>query len=238
MELTARIRAILGATPCAAATGDAATIDATCIRFKRIGVVRQLECPHDAPGRMSTPRAAYSASAKEDGMRFDTAMVQQRGAIVRLVQEQILTQGQAALELGLSERQVRRLVERVVAAGGTVSSLAYARTHAAPNRLAEPARAAVRGLVLAQPQASAQAIWETLAARGVVPLPSLRTVSRWQHAERPARARAQPRPARRFEAARPLQLVQAVFDNPVRPTSIIGNGPPALCCSVSAAGRG
>src|SRR5947208_6421831 len=58
-------------------------------------VVRQLECPHDAPGRMSTPRAAYSASAKEDGMRFDTAMVQQRGAIVRLVQEQILTQGQA-----------------------------------------------------------------------------------------------------------------------------------------------
>jgi len=98
-------------------------------------------------------------------MRFDTAMVQQRGAIVRLVQEQILTQGQAALELGLSERQVRRLVERVVAAGGTVSSLAYARTHAAPNRLAEPARAAVRGLVLAQPQASAQAIWETLAAR-------------------------------------------------------------------------
>src|SRR5204862_5916696 len=174
-------------------------------RVKRAVVVRQLECPHDAPGRMSTPRAAYSASAKEDGMRFDTAMVQQRGAIVRLVQEQILTQGQAALELGRSERQVRRLVERVVAAGGTVSSLAYARTHAAPNRLAEPARAAVRGLVLAQPQASAQAIWETLAARGVVPLPSLRTVSRWQHAERPARARAQPRPARRFEAARPLQ---------------------------------
>jgi transposase InsO family protein len=157
---------------------------------------------------MSTPRAAYSVSAKEGEMRFDEAMVQQRGAIVRLVQERILTQGQAAAELGLSERQVRRLVQRVVDADGAVSSLAYDRTHAAPNRLAEPVRTAVQELVRAQPQASAQAVWEALEARGAGLLPSLRTVSRWQQAERPARVVAQPRPARRFEAARPLQLVQ------------------------------
>jgi transposase InsO family protein len=141
-------------------------------------------------------------------MRFDEAMVQHRGAILRLVQEQVLTQQQAGVELGLSERQVRRLLQRLVAADGAVSSLAYDRTHAAPNRLAETARTAVRELVRGQPQASAQALWETLEAQGVTPLPSLRTVSRWQQADRPARPAAQPRPARRFEAARPLQLVQ------------------------------
>ena len=141
-------------------------------------------------------------------MRFDEALVQQRGAVVRLVQEGILTQEQAAAELELSARQVRRLVQRMAAAGGAVSSLAYDRTHAAPNRWAEPVRAAVRELVAAQPHASAQAIWEALEARELAPLPSLRSVSRWQQAERPAHAAARPRPARRFEAARPLQLVQ------------------------------
>ena len=88
-------------------------------------------------------------------MRFDEALVQQRGAVVRLVQEGILTQEQAAAELELSARQVRRLVQRMAAAGGAVSSLAYDRTHAAPNRWAEPVRAAVRELVAAQPHASA-----------------------------------------------------------------------------------
>jgi len=141
-------------------------------------------------------------------MRFDEALVQQRGAVVRLVQEGILTQEQAAAELELSARQVRRLVQRMAAAGGAVSSLAYDRTHAAPNRWAEPVRAAVRELVAAQPHASAQAIWEALEARELTPLPSLRSVSRWQQGERPAHAAARPRPARRFEAARPLQLVQ------------------------------
>jgi len=141
-------------------------------------------------------------------MRFDEALVQQRGAVVRLVQEGILTQEQAAAELELSARQVRRLVQRMAAAGGAVSSLAYDRTHAAPNRWAEPVRAAVRELLAAQPHASAQAIWEALEARELAPLPSLRSVSRWQQAERPAHAAARPRPARRFEAARPLQLVQ------------------------------
>jgi hypothetical protein len=123
---------------------------------------------------MSTARAAYSTGAKEVEMRFDDALVQQRGAVVRLVQEGILTQEHAAAELGLSARQVRRLIERLVAAGGAVSSLAYDRTHAAPNRWAAPVRAAVQELVVAQPHASAQALWEQLEARGVAPLPSKR----------------------------------------------------------------
>src|SRR5256714_373200 len=41
---------------------------------------------------MSTPRAAYSAHAKEGEMRFDEALGQQRGAGGRLVQERSLTQ--------------------------------------------------------------------------------------------------------------------------------------------------
>src|SRR5256885_4510526 len=155
---------------------------------------------------MSRPRAAYSAHAKEGEMRFDDALVQQRGAVVRLVQEGILTQEQAAAELELSARQVRRLVQRVVAAGGAVSSLAYDRTHAAPNRWAEPVRAAVRELVTAQPHASAQALWEALEARELAPLPSLRSVSRWQQAARPGHAAARPRPARPVGGAPALPL--------------------------------
>src|SRR5262245_39193295 len=187
---------------------DAAPASTVEIWIVKSRVVGQLECPLDAPGRMSTPRAAYSTHAKEGEMRFDDALVQQRGAVVRLVQEGLLTQEQAAAELALSARQVRRLIQRVVAAGGAVSSLAYDRTHAAPNRWAEPVRAAVRELVAAQPHASAQVLWEALEARELAPLPSLRSVSRWQQAARPAHAVARPRPARRFEAARPLQLVQ------------------------------
>jgi transposase InsO family protein len=141
-------------------------------------------------------------------MRFTEQMIGQRGAVVRLVQQGQLTQREAATQLGLTERQVRRLVRRVEGAGGTLEALAYQRQHAAPNRLTESVREAVRAVAAEHPQWSAPAVWEAVEAQQLTPLPSLRTVSRWLGAERPAGSARRPKPARRFEAPRPLELVQ------------------------------
>ena len=92
-------------------------------------------------------------------MRFTEQMIGQRGAIVRLVQQGQLTQREAASELGLTERQLRRLVRRVETAGGDLDALAYQRQHTAPNRLPESARAAVRVVAAEHPQWSAPAVW-------------------------------------------------------------------------------
>jgi transposase InsO family protein len=141
-------------------------------------------------------------------MRFTEAMVGRRGAVVMLAREGLLSQAAAAAELGLSVRQVRRLMRRQETAAGDVQALAYRRRHPAPNRLGEELRAAVRAVHAAHPRWSAPAVWEELEALGQEPLPSLRTVSRWLGAWRDGAAPARPKPARRFEAARPLDLVQ------------------------------
>jgi transposase len=141
-------------------------------------------------------------------MRFTEAMVGRRGAVVELVREGLLSQVDAAAELGLSARQIRRLVRRLEAAGGDVQALGYRRRHPAPNRLADRLQAATRAVADAHPRWSAQATWEELEAQGLEALPSLRTISRWLGAWRGSAPVARPRPARRFEAAWPLELVQ------------------------------
>ncbi len=137
-------------------------------------------------------------------MRFDAAMVARREAIVRLVREGLVSQVAAATELGVTPRQVRRLVRRVEAGEG----LGYRRAHAAPNRLAAGAGAAARAVHEAHPRWSARAVWEEPEAGGCAPLPGERTVSRWLAAWRGEGPARRPRPARRFEAAAPLDLVQ------------------------------
>ncbi len=141
-------------------------------------------------------------------MRFTEAMVGQREGIVRLLREGLLSQADAAVELDLTPRQVRRLVRRAEAAGGEPGALGYRRQHPAPNRLAADVEGAARAVYEAHPRWSAQALWEELEAGGQTPLPGLRTVSRWLGAWRGAAPGRRPRPARRFEAERPLDLVR------------------------------
>jgi transposase InsO family protein len=141
-------------------------------------------------------------------MRFDEQMIGQRGAVVQLVRHGQLTQPEAGQVLGLSERQIRRLVRRVEAADGAVAALAYRRQHAAPNRFPAAVQAVVTALAVAHPGWSAAAVWEAVEAQTVQPLPSLRTVSRWLASARPPEPARRGKPARRFEAPRPLDLVQ------------------------------
>jgi len=142
-------------------------------------------------------------------MRWTEQRVGERGPVIRLVQQGVLTQRVGAEQLELSIRQIRRLVRRLEAAGGEVTALGYQRQHPAPNRLAEAVREAVRAVALAHPAWSAQAVWEAIDAQGVAPRPSPRTVLRWLAAERAAgRVGPRPKPARRFEARGPLDLVQ------------------------------
>jgi transposase InsO family protein len=133
----------------------------------------------------------------------------ERAQVIRLVQQGVLTQRMAAEQLERSVRQIRRLVRRLDAAGGEVSALGYQRHHPAPNRLDAAVREAVFTVAAAHPGWSAQAVWEALEAQTVEPRPSPRTVLRWLAAERAqGRLSRRPKPARRFEAAGPLELVQ------------------------------
>jgi transposase InsO family protein len=142
-------------------------------------------------------------------MQWTERIVGERGRVIALVQQGLLTQVAAAEQLQLSERQVRRLLRRVEAAGGDWGVLGYQRRHPAPNRLAAPVQAAVEAVVAAHPQWSALAVWEQVEAQGLAPRPSRRTVSRWVQAERDVgHAARRPKPARRFEAPGPLALVQ------------------------------
>ena len=141
-------------------------------------------------------------------MRFTEQMVGQRGAVVQLVRDGVLSQAQAAAELGRSVRQVRRLVRRLESGAGTVEALGYRRQHPAPNRLSAAVRLAVQAVHTAHPRWSAGAVWEEVEGQELEPLPSLRSVSRWLKSWRNAPAAARPKPARRFEAERPLDLVQ------------------------------
>lgn len=142
-------------------------------------------------------------------MRFTEQMVGQRGAVLRLVQEKVITQAAAAEQLGCSVRQVRRLLRRWQEAAGQPEALRYQRRHAAPNQWELPVQAAVRQVWEQHPRWSAGAVWEWLEGQGQDPLPGLRTVGRWLGQwRRTAGVAVRPRPARRFEAAGPLEVVQ------------------------------
>src|SRR5687768_12005584 len=112
-------------------------------------------------------------------MRFTGHIVGERGAVVTLARQHVLTQAEAAEQLRLSVRQGRRLVRRVESARGDLATLAYRRQHPAPNRLSEEVRLAVQELAAAHPAWSAPAVWEAVASRAVAPLPGVRTVQRW-----------------------------------------------------------
>lgn len=142
-------------------------------------------------------------------MRFNDAMVGKRTEVVKLVKQGVLSQQQGADELEVSVRQIRRLVRRLDGAEDPLAALGYQRKHPAPNRIDELVREQVRELMREHPHWSAAVIWETLEATGADPLPGERTVRRWIETERPAPvAGRRERPARRFEAPRPLCLVQ------------------------------
>jgi transposase InsO family protein len=122
--------------------------------------------------------------------------------------EGLLSQVAAAGELGLTPRQVRRLVRRWQTSDGEVGVLGYQRAHPAPNALAVEVVGAVRAVHEAHPYWSARAIWEALETGGQEMLPGERTISRWLTTWRGEAPTRRPRPARRFEAERPLDLVQ------------------------------
>jgi hypothetical protein len=63
-----------------------------------------------------------------------------RYPLIVLVAQGRLRQREAAMELGLSERQVRRLVKRYRESDGQLGSLAYQRRHPAWNALPDDAR--------------------------------------------------------------------------------------------------
>lgn len=142
-------------------------------------------------------------------MGWTEQQVGERTQVIRLVQQGVLTQRMAAEHLERSVRQIRRLIRRLEAAGGEGRALGYQRHHPAPNRLDAAVREAVCAVATAHPGWSAQAVWEALETRGVEPQPSGRTVLRWLAADRAqGRLGYRPKPARRFEAAGPLDLVQ------------------------------
>ncbi len=121
-----------------------------------------------------------------------------RYPLVALVAQGRLSQREAAVELGLSVRQVRRLVRRYRESGGQLGSLAYQRQHPAPNALPEPIRQEILRLHQEYPHWSCPAIAEALAVtEGVVV--HRNTVHRLLRGAQGRLVRRQRRPARRFE---------------------------------------
>ena len=121
-----------------------------------------------------------------------------RYPLIALVAQGRLRRREAAEELRLSERQVRRLVKRYRESGGQLGSLAYQRRHPAPNALPDEAREELLRLHREYPNWSCPAIAETVAATQDVTV-HRSTVYRLLR-ERGGRLLARhPRPARRFE---------------------------------------
>jgi transposase InsO family protein len=102
------------------------------------------------------------------------------------------------MELGLSERQVRRLVKRYRESDGQLGSLAYQRRHPAWNALSDSAREEILRLRQEYPHWSCPAIAETVAATGsgAVDRSTVYRLLRDRGGHLLAR---HPRPARRFE---------------------------------------
>ena len=121
-----------------------------------------------------------------------------RYPLIVLVEQGRLSQRGAAEELGLSVRQVRRLVRRYRESGGQLESLAYQRRHPAPNVLPERVRQELLRLRQEYPHWSAPAIAETVAVTEGVAVHRT-TVYRLLRREGGRLLPRQRRPARRFE---------------------------------------
>ena len=121
-----------------------------------------------------------------------------RYPLVVLVEQGRLTQAEAAREMGLSVRQVRRVLKRDRERGCTLESLAYQRRHPAWNALPEAVRKEILRLHGEYPHWSAPAVAETLlATEGVIVHRA--TVHRMLRGNRGQPLPRQRRPARRFE---------------------------------------
>lgn len=82
--------------------------------------------------------------------------------IITLVKEHRMKQKQAAKELNLSIRQIKRLVRKLKQSNGSVDSLRYQRTHPAWHRIPEPIRDKVAKLKKQRKKRSCQHIAEIL----------------------------------------------------------------------------
>jgi transposase len=121
-----------------------------------------------------------------------------RYPLVALVEQGRLSQAEAAREMGLSTRQVRRVLKRYRESGGRLESLAYQRRHPAWNALSHSTKEEIRRLHREYPHWSAPAVVEALAAtEGVVVHRA--TVHRLLRTETGDPLPRQRRPARRFE---------------------------------------
>jgi len=121
-----------------------------------------------------------------------------RYPLIALVAQAKLRQQEAASELGLSERQVRRLVKRYRESQGQLGSLAYQRRHPAWNALSDRGREEILRLRQQYPHWSCPAIAEALAAtEGLVVHRT--TVYRLLRQQGGRLLPYQRRPARRFE---------------------------------------
>jgi len=121
-----------------------------------------------------------------------------RYPLVVLVEQGRLTQEEAGREMGLSSRQVRRVLKRYRESGRRLESLAYQRRHASWNALPDSTNEEIRRLHREYPHWSAPAIAEALAAtEGVVVHRA--TVHRLLRREAGNPLPRHRRPARRFE---------------------------------------
>jgi transposase len=92
-----------------------------------------------------------------------------RYPLVVLVEQGRLSQEEGAREMGLSTRQVRRVLKRYRESAQRLESLAYQRRHSAWNALPRSAKEEIQRLHREYPQWSAPATAEALAAtEGVV----------------------------------------------------------------------
>jgi len=135
---------------------------------------------------------------KEVPLERGLLRVMVRYPLVVLVEQGRLSQEAAASEMGLSTRQLRRVLKRYRESGQRLESLAYQRRHPAWNALPEGAREDARRLHREYPHWSCPAISEALAAtEGVAVHRS--TVHRLLRKESDSPLPRHRRPARRFE---------------------------------------
>src|SRR3990170_772183 len=116
-----------------------------------------------------------------------------------LVEQGRLTQAEAAQEMGLSVRQLRRVLRRYRESGGKLESLAYQRVHPAPNALPARVLREIQRLHEEYPHWSAPAVAEALLATEGEAVHRA-TVHRILRQEEKGRSLPRHRrPARRFE---------------------------------------
>jgi transposase InsO family protein len=121
-----------------------------------------------------------------------------RYPLVVLVEQGRLTQAEAAKEMGISTRQLRRVLKRYRESGGQLDSLAYQRKHPAANALSVEVRAEIGRLHQEFPHWSAPAVTEALSAAHDIRV-DRSTVYRLLRKETGERLPRHRRPARRFE---------------------------------------